>query len=76
MEVPIDARFVLLALELVRSAGYVLTDRWHLVVALGTILFPVTDPALVDAGDPILALVLERETRIHDGGRRVGTTLE
>lgn len=53
----VDAGFVLFALELIRSTGYVLADRGHLVVTLGAILFPVADPAFVDAGDTVGALV-------------------
>ena len=60
VEVTIDAGFVLLTLELIRSTRYVLTDRRHLVVTLWAILFTVTDPALVDAGYPVAALVFQR----------------
>lgn len=75
MEVPVDARFVLLALELVRPARYVLTDRRHLVVTLRAVLLAVADPALVDAGDPIAALVLKRQARIHRRRCRIRAAL-
>lgn len=75
VEVPVDARFVLLALELVRSARYVLTDRRHLVVTLRAVLLAVADPALVDAGDPIAALVLQRQARIHRRRSRIRAAL-
>lgn len=53
VEVPIDAGFVLFALELIGPAGYILADWRHLVVTLRTILLAVTDPAFVDTGDSI-----------------------
>lgn len=63
-EVTVDAQFVLHALELIRAAGYVAADRRHLVITTWTILLAITDPAAMDAGDKIIASILERQARV------------
>jgi hypothetical protein len=53
---------LVLALELVRTAGDILALWTDLIVATGAVTFPVTQPGFVDASDAITALMFGGQT--------------
>jgi len=50
-------------LELIRPAGYILAVGRVLVIAVGTVAVTIAEPAVMEAGDAVLALVLVRQAR-------------
>jgi len=50
-------------LELIRPTGDVLAVRRVLVIAIGTVAVTIAEPAVMEAGDAVLALVLVRQAR-------------
>jgi len=51
------------ALELIRPAGHVLAVGRVLVIAVGTVAVTIAEPAVMEAGDAVLALILVRQAR-------------
>lgn len=75
VKMSVDAGFILLALELIRSTSDILTDRRQFVIALRTILFSIANPTLMDTGYSVATLVLQRKTRVRRLRSRIRTTL-
>jgi len=51
------------ALELIRPAGHVLAVGCVLVIAVGTVAVTIAEPAVMETGNAVLALVLVRQAR-------------